>query len=92
MGRGWALLLGIQLPSFPPRPKANSATFPSKKRKERKKALRASRRNALTQRRQEFERNLGIEKRDFGAIEYMLRRGQRQLEIYEDPGIRDIHR
>ncbi|KAL1640346.1 hypothetical protein SLS58_007019 [Diplodia intermedia] len=42
--------------------------------------------------RQEFEKSLALEKRDFGAIEYMLRRGHRQLEIYEDPGIRDIHR
>lgn len=85
MGRGWALLLGLEMYSAA----EFFAEFPSKKKK---KALRASRRNALTQRRQEFERNLGIEKRDFGAIEYMLRRGQRQLEIYEDPGIRDIHR
>ncbi|KAK8158967.1 hypothetical protein IWX90DRAFT_377871 [Phyllosticta citrichinensis] len=41
---------------------------------------------------EEFEKNISIGKRDFGAIEYMLRKGHRQLEIYEDPGIRDIHR
>lgn len=35
---------------------------------------------------------MSIGKRDFGAIEYVLRKGHRQLEIYEDPGIRDIHR
>lgn len=46
----------------------------------------------LTRRRLEFEKNLAVEKRDFGAIEYMLRKGQRQLEIYADPGIRDVHR
>lgn len=42
--------------------------------------------------RQEFDKNLSIGKKDFSAIEYMLRKGQRQLEIYKDPGIRDIHR
>ncbi|KAK7532102.1 uncharacterized protein J3D65DRAFT_670737 [Phyllosticta citribraziliensis] len=41
---------------------------------------------------EEFEKNMSIGKRDFGAIEYMLRKGHRQLEIYEDQGIRDIHR
>ncbi|KAF2141839.1 uncharacterized protein K452DRAFT_298501 [Aplosporella prunicola CBS 121167] len=64
-----------------------------------RQCLRATRQKPLETRphfrafaRQEFEKNLAIEKRDFAAIEYMLRRGHRQLEIYEDPGIRDVHR
>ncbi|KAI4750204.1 hypothetical protein E4T44_14946 [Aureobasidium sp. EXF-8845] len=30
------------------------------------------------------------DKKDYSAIEYMLRRGQRQLETYASPGIRNI--
>ncbi|KAK8165758.1 complex 1 protein-domain-containing protein [Phyllosticta citribraziliensis] len=51
-----------------------------------------TRRNWKAFAREEFEKNMSIGKRDFGAIEYMLRKGHRQLEIYEDQGIRDIHR
>jgi hypothetical protein len=40
--------------------------------------------------RKEFERNRRLDKRDFSAIEYLLRKGQRQLEIYASPGIKDI--
>lgn len=40
----------------------------------------------------EFKRNAQLDKKDFGTIEYMLRRGYRQLEIYTDPGIRNILR
>ena len=42
--------------------------------------------------RTEFERNIGLDKKDFAAIEYLLRNGQRQLEIYSSPGIRNIMR
>ncbi|OCK96839.1 uncharacterized protein K441DRAFT_551076 [Cenococcum geophilum 1.58] len=42
--------------------------------------------------RSEFKKNAQLDKKDFGTIEYMLRRGQRQLEIYTDPGIRNILR
>jgi succinate dehydrogenase assembly factor 1 len=31
-----------------------------------------------------------VSKKDFGAIEYLLRKGQRQLEMYAAPGIRNI--
>ena len=41
-------------------------------------------------RRNEFENNATIDKKDFGAIEYLLRKGQRQLETYSEPGIRNI--
>jgi succinate dehydrogenase assembly factor 1 len=37
-----------------------------------------------------FESNLAIDKRDFSAIEFLLRKGKRQLEVYSAPGIKDI--
>ncbi|KAM0341012.1 hypothetical protein ACHAPU_010244 [Fusarium lateritium] len=40
--------------------------------------------------RNEFRRNLTIDKRDFAAIEFLLRKGRRQLESYASPGIKDI--
>jgi succinate dehydrogenase assembly factor 1 len=30
------------------------------------------------------------DKKDYSAIEYMLRKGQRQLETYSSPGLRNI--
>ncbi|KAI6350798.1 hypothetical protein MCOR25_010379 [Pyricularia grisea] len=42
--------------------------------------------------RAEFDRNLAIDKRDFAAVEYLLRKGRRQLETYSAPGIKDIRR
>jgi len=44
----------------------------------------------LRLRRKEFEKSIMLDKKDFGAIEYLLRKGQRQLEIYSSPGIKDI--
>ncbi|KAH6660349.1 hypothetical protein BKA67DRAFT_508957 [Truncatella angustata] len=41
--------------------------------------------------RSEFEKSIKIDKRDFAAIEFLLRKGRRQLELYSSPGIRDIH-
>ncbi|EGR47775.1 uncharacterized protein TRIREDRAFT_108481 [Trichoderma reesei QM6a] len=40
--------------------------------------------------RAEFSRNITIEKRDFAAIEFLLRKGHRQLDVYSSPGIKDI--
>lgn len=40
--------------------------------------------------RAEFQKNIFIGKKDFTAIEYFLRKGQRQLEMYSSPGIRNI--
>ncbi|KAL2112518.1 hypothetical protein VUR80DRAFT_7371 [Thermomyces stellatus] len=40
--------------------------------------------------RRAFDENLGINKRDFGLIEYQLRKGRRQLELYSSPGVRKI--
>jgi hypothetical protein len=42
--------------------------------------------------RNEFKKNLGVDKKDFTAIEFLLRKGQRQLELYASPGIRNIQR
>lgn len=33
---------------------------------------------------------MGINKREFGLIEYQLRRGKRQLEVYSSPGVRKV--
>ncbi|KAL1304771.1 hypothetical protein AAFC00_003707 [Neodothiora populina] len=46
--------------------------------------------NFLEFARTEFKEHKKIDKKDFSAVEYMLRRGQRQLEIYSAPGIRNI--
>jgi hypothetical protein len=40
--------------------------------------------------RTEFEKNIRIDKRDFGAIEFLLRKGRRQLDMYASPGVKDI--
>jgi len=49
-----------------------------------------TRQNFVVFAREEFKRNAEIDKKDFGAIEHLLRKGQRQLEIYENPSIRNI--
>ena len=40
--------------------------------------------------RSEFEKNLHLDKKDFGTIEFLLRKGNRQLEIYADSGVKNI--
>ncbi|RDI76378.1 hypothetical protein Vi05172_g13639 [Venturia inaequalis] len=40
--------------------------------------------------RSEFRKHLELNKKDFSTIEFLLRKGNRQLEIYEDPGIKNI--
>lgn len=40
--------------------------------------------------RNEFDKNIKIDKKDFSAIEFLLRKGQRQLDMYSSPGIKDI--
>lgn len=42
--------------------------------------------------REEFEKNIKLDKKDFGAIEFLLRKGQRQMEMYAATGIRNIRR
>jgi len=41
---------------------------------------------------EEFQKNIALDKKDFGAIEFFLRKGHRQLEIYASPGITNIRR
>ncbi|KAI9814109.1 MAG: hypothetical protein M1832_005997 [Thelocarpon impressellum] len=38
----------------------------------------------------EFRRHAGVDKKDFAAIEYLLRKGQRQLDILSAPGITNV--
>ena len=40
--------------------------------------------------RREFEKNLHLDKKDFGAIEFLLRKGDRQLEMYQASNITNI--
>lgn len=40
--------------------------------------------------RAEFDKSIKVDKRDFAAIEFLLRKGRRQLELYSAPGIKDI--
>ncbi|CAK7210867.1 hypothetical protein SBRCBS47491_000923 [Sporothrix bragantina] len=40
--------------------------------------------------RNEFVKHRDLEKRDFGAIEYLLRKGRRQLEVMSSSWITDI--
>lgn len=42
--------------------------------------------------RSEFSQHLTLDKKDFSAIEYYLRKGERQLETYASPGIKNIMR
>lgn len=38
----------------------------------------------------EFQKHLSVNKKDFSTVEYLLRKGNRQLELYSTPGIRNI--
>lgn len=40
--------------------------------------------------RYEFHKSINFDKRDFAAIEFLLRKGRRQLDIYSSPDIKDI--
>ena len=42
--------------------------------------------------RSQFHKHRDVGKKDFGTIEYLLRRGRNQLESWSEPGIRDIQR
>jgi succinate dehydrogenase assembly factor 1 len=33
---------------------------------------------------------MGIGKKDFAAIEYLVRKGKRQLELYSEKDVRDV--
>ncbi|KAM0163897.1 hypothetical protein ACHAPG_001050 [Botrytis cinerea] len=38
----------------------------------------------------EFNKSITLDKKDFNTIEYLLRKGQRQVDMYSSPGIKDI--
>ncbi|KAL1879917.1 hypothetical protein VTK73DRAFT_6613 [Phialemonium thermophilum] len=40
--------------------------------------------------RAEFDKHMAVDKRDFAAVEFLLRKGRRQLEVYSSPRIKDI--
>lgn len=40
--------------------------------------------------RREFDKYKGLGKRDFGTIEFLLRKGYRTLEVYSEPSVRNI--
>lgn len=42
--------------------------------------------------REEFEKTRNFDKKDFASIEFLLRKGQRQLETYAAPGVKDVRR
>jgi succinate dehydrogenase assembly factor 1 len=44
----------------------------------------------LTKIRREFKEHQSVDKKDFGAIEHLLRMGTRKLELYSSPGIKNI--
>ncbi|PYH94424.1 hypothetical protein BO71DRAFT_419341 [Aspergillus ellipticus CBS 707.79] len=58
-------------------------------RETRKKPL-ETRGNFMAYTRVEFRKHATVSKKDFNAIEFLLRKGQRQLEMYSSPGIRNI--
>lgn len=41
--------------------------------------------------RREFRKNEMVDKKDFGAVEALLRMGLRKLELYSSPDVKDIH-
>jgi hypothetical protein len=41
--------------------------------------------------RREFRKNKHVDKKDFAAIEFLLRTGNRKLEMYSAPSITNIH-
>ncbi|KIX06914.1 uncharacterized protein Z518_04890 [Rhinocladiella mackenziei CBS 650.93] len=51
----------------------------------------ATRQNFRDAARREFRKNQKIDKKDFSAIETLLRMGSRKLELYSSPGVKDIH-
>jgi succinate dehydrogenase assembly factor 1 len=42
--------------------------------------------------RSEFRQHLSVDKKDFSAIEHLLRAGNRQLETLQSEGVRNIRR
>ncbi|KIW01342.1 uncharacterized protein PV09_07114 [Verruconis gallopava] len=51
-----------------------------------------TRMNFINFTKEEFRKNRNLDRKDFGTIEFLIRKGHRQLAIYEDPGIKNIRR
>ncbi|TKA75517.1 hypothetical protein B0A49_02816 [Cryomyces minteri] len=49
-----------------------------------------TRANFLAFAQREFREHRALDKKDFAAIEYLLRKGERQLDIYQSPGIKNL--
>ncbi|KAK4673093.1 hypothetical protein QC763_108788 [Podospora pseudopauciseta] len=60
--------------------------------RECRKKPEATRKHFQTFAREEFEKSISLDKRDFSAIEFLLRKGRRQLEMYASPGVKDIRK
>ncbi|ETN38663.1 uncharacterized protein HMPREF1541_06700 [Cyphellophora europaea CBS 101466] len=50
-----------------------------------------SRANFKAAARREFRKASSIDRKDFSAVETLLRMGHRKLELYSAPGVTDIH-
>ncbi|KAF1971417.1 complex 1 protein-like protein [Bimuria novae-zelandiae CBS 107.79] len=62
-----------------------------------RQCLRAARRKPAENRehfralaRSEFSKYGTVDRKDFNTIEYLLRRGRRQLDMYGEEGVRDV--
>lgn len=49
-----------------------------------------SRSHFLDYTRHEFRKAMNVDRKDFAAIEYLIRRGRRQLEHYSSPAVRNV--
>ncbi|EHY52007.1 hypothetical protein HRR83_003428 [Exophiala dermatitidis] len=51
----------------------------------------ATRENFRNVARREFRKHQMIDRKDFAAVETLLRMGTRKLELYSSDGVKDIH-
>ncbi|KAK9471068.1 uncharacterized protein V1510DRAFT_381756 [Dipodascopsis tothii] len=58
--------------------------------REIRKKPQESRHNFVLFLRAQFQQSSHVSKTDFGAIEYLLRRGRNQLEIYSSDSVRNV--
>ncbi|GAW26297.1 putative found in mitochondrial proteome [Rosellinia necatrix] len=58
--------------------------------RESRKKPKATRHHFEAFARSEFDKNMQIDRKDFAAIEFLVRKGRRQLDLYSAPGIKDI--
>ncbi|CCD45577.1 similar to complex 1 protein (LYR family) protein [Botrytis cinerea T4] len=56
----------------------------------KKPAMKEARKHFEAYARLEFNKSITLDKKDFNTIEYLLRKGQRQVDMYSSPGIKDI--